>query len=65
MYYCNQLFIYLRYNYTIKFDTFCSYLLFYSSLNVVKFVQLPSSHAVLGMYTTFPYFWKTNTPLSI
>ena len=38
----------------LHFICFCSYLLCSSSLNVIKFVRLTSSHVCLGMYTAIP-----------
>ena len=43
----------------------CSSLLCHSSLNMIKFVQLPSYHVFLVLYTAFRYCWKSNTLSSI
>ena len=43
----------------------CSSSLWFSSFNVIIFLRLPSYHICLRLNTALPYWWKSNTPLSM
>ena len=43
----------------------CISLLCFSSLNVIKFVKNLSYQDFFGLYSSFPYCWKSNTPSSM